>query len=118
MSNNSGLDNAISAANGRPFVVTLGDSYSTGYWSGSRFMITRARMDYDCQCGAPEHQIKKGDLYMSILPDRLASWGGDRYRHRMNLKYHANWHLVVYSKKGEKLGEFWPPEQQVEKEDE
>lgn len=92
-----GLRNALAAASGRAIRVRLGQSLHAGYWSGQRVSFSRARQDYPCECG--EHQIRKGDVYMTVVPDRMASWAGDRYRRRYSME-HVRWPLVVLDSGG------------------
>jgi hypothetical protein len=79
--------------------VTLGQSLPAGYWSGESMTFTRARQDYPCQCGNPDHLIHKGDVYLTVKPDRMRSWAGDKFTHRFNI-VHMDKAITVYDKKG------------------
>lgn len=88
--------------------LVFGRSVSAGYWSGERMAVRRARRDYPCACGRPEHAIRKGELYVVITPDRLASWAGHRYTHRLH-PVHAAQAIQVVDGTGRLLA-LWQPD--------
>ena len=92
--------------------ITLGRSISAGYWSGERVAVRRARRDYPCACGRPEHAITRGSLYLVVTPDRLAAWGGARYTRRLH-PAHAAQDIWIVDSRGETVAVLRPGEAEV-----
>lgn len=86
--------------------VVLGRSISAGYWSGERVTVRRARRDYPCACGRPEHAIARGSLYLVVTPDRLAAWTGGQYTRRLH-PAHAAEPIRVVDGRGETVAVLW-----------
>ncbi|MCL6446833.1 MAG: hypothetical protein K6U04_01575 [Armatimonadetes bacterium] len=95
-----GLANALKVESGNLLTVMLGKSFHAGYWSGRRLTISKARNQYSCDCGKPEHVIKKGDFYLIVTPDRMAAYCGKKFRNRLHID-NLSWPLKVLNKKGE-----------------
>lgn len=87
--------------------VILSKPFHAGYSSGRNVIVSRARQDYECTCGDSAHRISRGSLYMTFVPDRFASYMGQKYRKRFNI-IHCNWWLKIHNRKGELIAEISP----------
>ncbi len=94
----------LSVSASKHLTVTLGESISAGFWSGESMTFTRARADYPCHCGNPDHLIHKGDVHFTVRPDRMRSWAGDKFTHRFNI-VHMDKGIAVLDGKGNKVFE-------------